>query len=196
MAGTDPTPSPQARPLDVYFDDRSPFAYIAAEVLPDFAERNGLALRWQPTDIMLLGNYSTGLPYSEVKTRYVAVDAMRTAEYHGLEIRMPKPHPVRSGTARRLALVAGGDPRFDRLHRALFRAAWRDQRDLSASDVLRDCIVQADGPADDWLEAASDDAGAAPECGRGSRGERTLRLPATVGMRRPRRQVTPAASGT
>jgi 2-hydroxychromene-2-carboxylate isomerase len=145
---------------------------------------------------MLLGNYSTGLPYSEVKTRYVAVDAMRTAEYHGLEIRMPKPHPVRSGTARRLALVAGGDPRFDRLHRALFRAAWRDQRDLSASDVLRDCIVQADGPADDWLEAASDDAGAAPECGRGSRGERTLRLPATVGMRRPRRQVTPAASGT
>jgi 2-hydroxychromene-2-carboxylate isomerase len=77
-------PGAQTRPLDVYFDYRSPFAYIAAEVLPDFAERHGLGLTWHPTDIMLLGNYATGLPYSEIKARYVAVDAMRTAEAAGV----------------------------------------------------------------------------------------------------------------
>jgi len=145
------------RTLDVHFDYRSPFAYLAAEVLPAFASRHGLHLRWWPTDIMLLGNYAQGLPYSEIKQRYVTLDAVRTAEYHGVPIRMPKPHPVLSGRALRLAVVAGDDARFEALHLALFRAAWRDQLDLASEDVLRACIGTAAGPADDWLAAADGD---------------------------------------
>ena len=141
-------------PLDVYFDYRSPFGYVAAEVLPAFAREHDLELRWHPTDIMLLSNYEHGLPYSEVKRRYTVVDAIRTAEYHAVKMRVPKPHPVLSELALRLAVVAGDDPRFDALHAALFRAAWRDQHDLSSASVLRACIEAAGGPADDWLEAA------------------------------------------
>ncbi len=140
--------------MDVYFDYRSPFAYVAAEVLPGFAGERGVTLRWHPTDIMLLSNYEHGLPYSDVKRRYTAVDAARTAEYHGVKIRVPKPHPVRSELALRLAVVAGGDARFGALHAALFRAAWRDRLDLASTDVLRECIASAEGPADAWLEAA------------------------------------------
>jgi 2-hydroxychromene-2-carboxylate isomerase len=145
--------------LDVYFDYRSPFAYVAAEVLPRFAELRGLALHWRPTDIMLLSNYENGLPYSDVKRRYTVIDAIRTAEYHRVKIRTPKPHPVVSERALRLAAVTIEDERFSELHRALFRAAWRDRRDLSSEDVLRHCIEDAGGSPDEWLARAdSDDA--------------------------------------
>jgi len=146
--------------LDVYFDYRSPFAYVAAEVLPGFAERHGLELRWRPTDIERLSNYEHGLPYSPVKRRYTAIDAIRTAEYHGVEMRMPKPHPVLSELALRLAIVAGDDPRFGALHRALFRAAWRDQQDLSSLAVLTACIEAVGAPAGEWLARAQHDAAA------------------------------------
>ncbi len=144
-------------PLDVYFDYRSPFAYVAAEVLPAFARRRGLELRWRPTDIMQLSNYAHGLPYSDIKRRYTVIDAIRTAEYHGVKMRVPKPHPVLSDTALRLAISVGDDERFAPLHGELFRAAWRDQRDISSRGVLSACIEAVDGPVEAWLEAASSD---------------------------------------
>ena len=148
-------------PLVVYFDYCSPFAYLAAEVLPGFAARAALALRWRPIELAQLGNYANGLPYSDIKRRYVAVDAARSAEFNGVSIRVPKPHPVSSGAALRLALVALEDARFPDLHQALFQAAWREQRDLGSQEILADCIARAQGPVDDWLaEAALPETGA------------------------------------
>jgi len=137
--------------VQVYFDYASPFAYLAAEVLPGFADRSAVSLRWTPIDLMQLSNYENGLPYSPVKRRYVAIDAARAAEYHGVPIRLPKPHPVQSMAALRLAVVAVNEPGFLEVHRALSRAAWREQRDLSSRSVLADCIAQANGPVEEWL---------------------------------------------
>jgi 2-hydroxychromene-2-carboxylate isomerase len=137
--------------LDVYFDYASPFGYIASEVLPGFAGRTSLSIRWKPIDLAQLSNYAEGLPYSPVKRNYVALDAARSAQFHSVPIRVPKPHPVHSMTALRLALVALAEPAFPDFHRALFRAAWRDQRDLSSREVLSDCITQVKGPVEEWL---------------------------------------------
>jgi 2-hydroxychromene-2-carboxylate isomerase len=145
--------------VTVYFDYMSPFAYVAAEVLPAWAQRKGVTLDWQAIDLLALSNYEHGLPYSQVKRKYTVLDAVRSAEYHGVEIRIPKPHPVRSLRAERLAHLASGDDRFEPLHRALFRAAWRDQRDIGEDDVLASCIAAAGGPVDDWL-AEAEQAGA------------------------------------
>lgn len=142
------------RDLDVYYDYISPFAYIAAEVLPAFALRLGVTLHWKPIEMERLSNYDNGLPYSEVKRRYVVVDAMRTAQFHNVEIQVPKPHPVDSMMAMRLAVVAGDDARFLALHRALFRAAWREQRSLADVSVLEACIEQAGGAGEPWLAQA------------------------------------------
>jgi len=142
--------------IDVYFDYASPFAYLASEVLPGFASRAGVSFCWKPIDLTALSNYASGLPYSPVKREYVVLDAARSADFHGVAIRVPKPHPVQSVSALRLAIVALDDPRFADLHRALFRAAWRDQRDLSSREVLSDCIRQVEGPVDEWLLQADD----------------------------------------
>jgi 2-hydroxychromene-2-carboxylate isomerase len=137
--------------IHIYFDYASPFAYLATELLPAFADRTGVSLCWKPIDLGRLSNYENGLPYSPVKRRYVATDAARSAEYHGVPIRIPKPHPVQSIPALRLAVVALEESRFPDLHQALFRAAWRDQRDVSSRVVLSDCIAQAGGPVEEWL---------------------------------------------
>ncbi len=92
-------------PIDVYFDYMSPFAYLAAEVLAGFADRVGVSFCWKPIDLLKLDNYAGGLPYSPLKRQYVAIDAMRSAEFHGVLMRIPEPFPVRSATALRLALV-------------------------------------------------------------------------------------------
>ena len=141
-------------PIDCYFDYRSPFAYIASEVLPRFAERVGVSLRWKPIDLMGLSNYENGLPYSAVKRRYVFVDGARSAEFHGVSIRMPKPHPVESASALRLSLVALDEPGYLDLQQSLFRAAWRDQHDLGKREVLCECVSQVKGPVEEWLRPA------------------------------------------
>ena len=134
----------------VYFDYISPYAYFAAERLPELAMRSNLELEWKPIELLKLSNYSEGLPYTEVKRRYVMTNAIRAAEFYGVSIAAPKPHPVESIPALHLALAALADPKFQELHSALFRAAWAEQRDVSSSQVLADCVEQVGG-SPEWL---------------------------------------------
>lgn len=133
------------RPVDVYFDYASPFAYIASEILPEFSDRHGLRLCWKPIDLLGLGNYADGLPYSPLKRQYVFLDATRTAQFYGVSMSVPKPLPVQSKRALRLALLTLDEPGFPELHSALFRAAWHDQRDLSSREVLIECASHIAG---------------------------------------------------
>ena len=140
--------------ITVYFDYASPFAYIASEVLPEFAARHGVALQWRPIELGALSNYAHGLPYSPVKSAYVLVDAPRTAQFHRVPIQPPKLFPVQSGLALRLALVAQAYGHFDQFHHAVFRAAWRDGQDIGSEPVLLACTAQADAAAAQWLQEA------------------------------------------
>jgi 2-hydroxychromene-2-carboxylate isomerase len=140
--------------VEVCFDYASPFAYIASEVLPQFAKRVGISLSWTPINLLRLSNYENGLPYSPLKRRYVLLDAGRSAEYHGVAIEVPRPFPVDSIAALGLAVAVRSEPGFIDLHRGLFRSAWRNQLDISSRAVLSDCIAAIDGPVDEWLAKA------------------------------------------
>lgn len=144
--------------LAAYFDYRSPFAYLLSEVLPALADRQGVGVAWEPIDLLELSNFSGGLPYTEKKRAYVFVDAVRQARFHGVPIEVPEPFPVDSERALRLALALRDEPGFDALHQALFRAAWRERRDLTRDDVLSDCLRAAEFDVDAGLRAAADDA--------------------------------------
>lgn len=126
--------------LEIFFDYRSPFAYLLSEILPPRAERLGVRLVWKPIDLLQLSNFSQGLPYSDKKRAYVYVDVARQAQFHGVEIRTPEPFPVDSGLALRAALIAADRPGFADAHRALFHAAWRERRDLSDRQVVASCL--------------------------------------------------------
>jgi len=140
-----------ATSITVYFDYGSPFAYYSSRLLPEVAARHDGELRWRPIDLHGLSNFASGMPYSPSKRAYVFVDAMRAAELHGIPVQMPKPFPVESGKALRLALVAAERGRFAHVHEALFAAAWRDQQDVSSDDVLARCVPEDAGDPAEWL---------------------------------------------
>ena len=112
--------------VDVYFDYVSPFAYLASEVLPEFADRTGVSLSWKPIDLMQLSNYENGLPYSQVKRRYVAIDAaslrsleiertLRSGQYDGSLLSIFQPCATSMGKRRLRQRSAGGHHRRSRL---------------------------------------------------------------------------------
>jgi 2-hydroxychromene-2-carboxylate isomerase len=147
-----------ARTITVYFDYRSPFAYFASRLLPDVATRHDAMLDWRPIDLQGLSSFANGMPYSERKRAYVFVDATRAAEYHRIPIQMPKPFPVESAMALRLAVVAAGRGRFPEVHARLFEAAWREQQDVSSDEVLARCVSSGAGDPAAWLAEARSDA--------------------------------------
>src|SRR5690606_18927372 len=132
----EPPELPRARrPVDVYFDYSSPFAYLGCFM----AERLlGDDARWHP---MLLGAVfkQVGTPdvpmfaQSEAKRRHTAKDLQRQASAAGAPFSSPSRFPMRTVRPLRatLAVRAHESRKGRRLVHALFRALWAEDRDIS-----------------------------------------------------------------
>ena len=80
----------EPEPLKLYFDYKSPFAYLAAEPAFALPEKYAVALRWIPFQLRIKGKGERSL-YSEWKARYSYLDARRWANRRGgFPIRGPK----------------------------------------------------------------------------------------------------------
>jgi len=77
-------------PLKLYFDYKSPFAYLAAEPAFELPRRFAVELRWIPFSLRIKGKGERS-QYSEWKARYSYLDARRWANKRGgFPIRGPK----------------------------------------------------------------------------------------------------------
>lgn len=76
----DPTPAPGE--LKLYFDYKSPFAYLAVEPAFALPERYAVELRWIPFVLRLKGRGERS-QYSEWKAKYSYMDARRWANKRG-----------------------------------------------------------------------------------------------------------------
>ena len=77
-------------PLKLYYDYKSPFAYLAAEPAFSLPERFAVELRWIPFQLRIKGKGERS-QYSEWKARYSYLDARRWANRRGgFPIRGPK----------------------------------------------------------------------------------------------------------
>jgi 2-hydroxychromene-2-carboxylate isomerase len=76
--------------VKLYFDYKSPFAYLAAEPAFALPEKYQVAVRWIPFTLRIKGRGERSL-YSEWKARYSYLDARRWANRRGgFPIRGPK----------------------------------------------------------------------------------------------------------
>jgi 2-hydroxychromene-2-carboxylate isomerase len=79
-----------AEVVKLYFDYKSPFAYLAAEPAFALPERNRVDVRWIPFTLRIKGKGERS-QYSEWKARYSYLDARRWANRRGgFPIRGPK----------------------------------------------------------------------------------------------------------
>ena len=68
--------------LKLYFDYKSPFAYLAKDVAWELPERWNVTVRWIPFFLRLKGKGERSI-YSEYKARYSYMDARRWANKRG-----------------------------------------------------------------------------------------------------------------
>jgi 2-hydroxychromene-2-carboxylate isomerase len=120
--------------VDFYFDYASPWSYLASEVLS--SRLPGIQVVYRPIYLRGLELFAKGMPYSSAKLRYIGQDFLRCAEHEGVAVRMPTHFPVNGLYAVRGALAAKDASSFEVYHRALFHAAWRDDRDVGDKQVV------------------------------------------------------------
>src|SRR5262245_12288226 len=110
--------------IEFYFDYASPFAYLASELIPTRLPDEKILHR--PIYLRGLELFAKGFPYSGAKLRYYGQDLLRCAEHENVPLRLPTVFPINGLYAVRGALAAREANAFEVYHRAMFRAAWRD----------------------------------------------------------------------
>lgn len=144
-------------PLHWWFDFSCPYAYLSSTLVEDLAARTGAELIPEP---MLLGGVfqARGVPavlastFSAAKAQHMAQDVARIAARHGVPIRWPAGHPMRTVLALR-TMLAAGQP-FLPLARRFFAAYWAQERDISSEDVVASILREAGHDAEAVLRRA------------------------------------------
>ena len=149
-----------ATPLQFHFDFSSPYGYLASQKIEALAARHGRAVDWRP---MLLGaafKVAGTQPLTSIplKGDYTKRDLPRSARYHGVPFRMPSKFPIATQAPARIVLWQKEiDPSVSApLVKALYRAYFVDDRDISSPDVAADVAAEA-GFNRDGARAAIDD---------------------------------------
>jgi 2-hydroxychromene-2-carboxylate isomerase len=140
-------------PLEFWFEFASTYSYPAAMRVEDAARTAGVSLAWKP---FLLGPIFGAQGWNDspfniylAKGRYMWRDLERICGKLGLPLRRPSRFPRNGLLAARVALVGAGKPWEADFVRAVYRANFADDRDVSDAAVVRDLVAQvgADAPA-------------------------------------------------
>jgi 2-hydroxychromene-2-carboxylate isomerase len=150
--------------IEVFFDCSSPWTYLAFENLQPLAAELGARIVWRP--FLVGGVFNTVNPsvYESratpvpPKARYMLKDLQDWARQADLKIKMPpRVFPVNSVKAMRACLVVAADGKLVDFARAIFRAYWSEDLDISQDDVLATVCRRA-GVGADVLARAADPA--------------------------------------
>jgi 2-hydroxychromene-2-carboxylate isomerase len=147
-------------PIEFYFDFTSPYSYLASELIDDLAAKYGRKVKWRP---MLLGatfKLTGGAPLTAIpmKGDYSKHDFARSARYYGLPFLLPGNFPKATHQAARTYywLHDQDCAQAREFAHAVFRAYFRDDRDIADAAVVLD-IAAALGVDRDTLAAALND---------------------------------------
>ena len=120
--------------VNFLFDYASPWAYLANELVEK--ELPGIQVTYQPVYLRGFESFSKGIPFGPAKLAYIARDLARCSEYRGIQVQSPSVFPINGLYALRGAVAAQQIGRFGEFHRAAFRAAWAEDRNISSPEVV------------------------------------------------------------
>lgn len=143
--------------IEFFFDIGSPYSYLASTRIDGIGERTKTPVRWRP---FLLGGVfkatSNEMPAAvEAKARYMLRDLQRTAKRYRVPFRFPSRFPLNTLRAQRALVAAArlsGDKAARRYARALFKAYWVEDCDVSTDDTLRRVARDVELDADAVLQ--------------------------------------------
>jgi len=139
-------PAAAVKPVQFYFDYASPWSYLASELLT--RKLPNIEIEYRPIYLRGLESFAKGLPYNAQKLAYIGRDYLRCSAHEQVPTNLPAVFPINGLYALRGALFALEHGGFTAYHRAMFRAAWHDGRDVSTKEVAIAVAVESGQDAD------------------------------------------------
>ncbi|MCZ6464277.1 MAG: DsbA family protein [Proteobacteria bacterium] len=135
--------------IKLYFDYKSPFAYLAMQPALDLARRYRAAVRWIPFQLRIKGAGERSL-YSEWKVRYSYMDARRWANRRGgFPIRGPR--KVYDSTAALVgALFAQDRGFFEHYTPLVYSRFFQHELEIDRPDEVAAVVLELGDSADDY----------------------------------------------
>lgn len=144
--------------MEFWFEFASSYSYLAAMRIEPMARAAGVDVIWRP---FLLGPVFLSLGWNDSpfniyppKGRYMWRDLARLAEKYELPFKLPSRFPRNGLLAARVALAAGGEPWLPTFSRAVLRANFGEDREISDEAVIREILGEIRVDADLWLHTA------------------------------------------
>src|SRR5262245_61462222 len=153
---------PAGEELKLYFDYKSPFAYLAKDPAFALPERYAIALRWIPFVLRIKGKGERSI-YSEHKARYSYFDARRWANKRG-GFRIMGPLKVYDSTPALIGgLFAMREGFFRAYTDAVYARFFERRLEIDRPDDVAALIAELGGSAPAYLAYLAGDGAAAFE---------------------------------
>ncbi len=144
--------------MEFWYDFASPYSWMAAERIGDLAAAAGVDVRWRP---FLIGpilrlrpdNPSPVQNAPPAQRTYRRRDAERLCTKYGLPLRWPTSYPRNGLLGARLVRAVSADLR-PALSRAIYRANFVDDREISDATVIQEIVAAQGHDAEALLAAA------------------------------------------
>ncbi|HZO82076.1 MAG TPA: 2-hydroxychromene-2-carboxylate isomerase [Candidatus Binataceae bacterium] len=131
--------------LEFWFEFASTYSYPAAMRIEEAAGAAGVPLKWRP---FLLGPIFASQGWGDspfnlypAKGRYMWRDMQRICEKYRLPFRRPGKFPRSGLLAARVALAAEAEPWCPRFVRAVYRANFAEDRDISRLETVAEILA-------------------------------------------------------
>jgi 2-hydroxychromene-2-carboxylate isomerase len=148
--------------VEFWFEFASTYSYPASQRVERIARERGVPLVWRA---FLLGPIFRDQGWNDspfniypAKGRYMWRDLQRICESLDLPLQQPSQFPRSGLLAARVVTRFASEPWLPGFVRAVYRANFSEDRDISSPEVVADCIRAASGPAEHALAEAQTDA--------------------------------------
>ncbi len=138
--------------LELWFDLASNYSYLTLLRIEALAGQAGVTVRWEP---FLLGPIfeafgwkSSPFVLQKEKGAYVWKDMERQAAKYGLPWRKPTRFPQNTVLPVRVALLGRGEPWMPSFCRAMARANFAEDRDISTAETVTEVLESLALPAE------------------------------------------------
>jgi 2-hydroxychromene-2-carboxylate isomerase len=145
-------------PVHFWFEFASTYSYPSAWRVETEARARGLEVVWEP---FLLGPIFGAQGWNDspfniypVKGRYMWRDLERLCAAHGLAFVHPTKFPRNGLLAARVCCAAAKEPWLPDFVRAVYRANFAEDREISTPEVVGSLLAAQGVSADEWLERA------------------------------------------
>ena len=128
--------------VEFYYDFGSPTCYLAFYKLRQLEEKGKLKIEYRP--ILLGGIFKTignSAPANiPAKGKYMFLDIIRYAKRYGFDYNFNPHFPINTLSLMRSAVGMLEDERFVEFNDVLFKAVWRDQKNMGDPETVKEVI--------------------------------------------------------